>query len=58
MNLAWATAGAGPPLLRSLGWFSNLEMEWQWDAGRRFWEKVAGNRMLIRYDGRGIGDRK
>jgi len=55
INLAWATAGSGPPLLRSLGWFSNLEMEWQWDAGRRFWEKLARNHTLIRYDGRGIG---
>jgi len=54
-NLAWARLGSGTPLVRCLGWFSNIEMEWEWDAGRRFWEKLARRHTLVRYDGRGIG---
>jgi pimeloyl-ACP methyl ester carboxylesterase/DNA-binding winged helix-turn-helix (wHTH) protein len=54
-NLAWAKLGTGTPLVRCLGWFSNIEMEWEWDAGRRFWEKLARRHTLVRYDGRGIG---
>jgi len=34
---------------------SNIEMEWEWEAGRRFWEKLARRHTLARYDGRGIG---
>lgn len=55
LNIAWAKIGNGTPLLRSLGWFSNLEMEWEWEAGRRFWERLARRHALVRYDGRGIG---
>ena len=55
LNIAWAKIGDGTPLVRSLGWFSNIEMEWEWNAGRRFWEKMARRHTLVRYDGRGIG---
>lgn len=55
VNLAWARTGEGAPLIRALGWFSNLESEWEWSAGRRFWEKLGTGRTLVRYDGRGIG---
>ena len=55
VNVAWARSGTGPPLVRSLGWFTNLEMEWRWPAGRRFWEKLSETRTLVRYDGRGMG---
>ena len=55
VNIAWSSVGEGPPLVRSLGWFTNLEREWAWPVGRRFWEKLASGRQLIRYDGRGTG---
>jgi pimeloyl-ACP methyl ester carboxylesterase/DNA-binding winged helix-turn-helix (wHTH) protein len=55
VNVAWARTGRGAPLVRALGWFTNLESEWAWSAGRRFWEKLGAGRELIRYDGRGMG---
>ena len=55
LRIAWSEVGAGPALVRCLGWFTNLESEWRWEEGRRFWERIARRRRLIRYDGRGIG---
>jgi pimeloyl-ACP methyl ester carboxylesterase/DNA-binding winged helix-turn-helix (wHTH) protein len=54
-NIAWASLGSGPALVRALGWFSNLEYEWAWLRARRFWEMLGEGRRLIRYDGRGMG---
>jgi pimeloyl-ACP methyl ester carboxylesterase/DNA-binding winged helix-turn-helix (wHTH) protein len=55
VNVAWASIGSGPALVRALGWFSNLEYEWAWPHARRFWETLGEGRRLIRYDGRGMG---
>ena len=55
VNVAWASLGRGPALVRALGWFSNLEYEWAWPRARRFWEMLGEGRRLIRYDGRGMG---
>ena len=55
VNVAWASVGRGPALVRALGWFSNLEYEWAWPRARRFWELLGEGRRLIRYDGRGMG---
>ena len=55
VNVAWASLGGGPALVRALGWFSNLEYEWAWPHARRFWETLGEGRRLIRYDGRGMG---
>ena len=29
VRIAYATVGEGPPVIRVLGWFTHLEMEWQ-----------------------------
>jgi len=29
VRIAYAATGAGPPLVRLLGWFTHLEFEWQ-----------------------------
>jgi len=55
VNVAWASIGHGPALVRAFGWFSNLEYEWAWPRARRFWEMLGEGRRLIRYDGRGMG---
>ena len=55
VNVAWASLGRGPALVRAFGWFSNLEYEWAWPRARRFWEMLGEGRRLIRYDGRGMG---
>ena len=55
VSLAYATAGQGMPLVRALGWFTHLELEWKWKQGREFWERLARRHLLVRYDGRGMG---
>lgn len=54
-NIAWSSAGDGYPLVRSLGWFTNLEVEWNSPVASPFWKKLANRYHLIRYDGRGMG---
>jgi len=54
-NIAWSSAGDGYPLVRSLGWFTNLELEWDSPVASPFWQKLANRFQLIRYDGRGMG---
>ena len=59
VRLAYATVGASVgdalPLVRSLGWFTHLEFEWENESSRTFWEQLAQEREVIRYDGRGMG---
>jgi len=55
LKIAWSSAGTGYPLVRSLGWFTNLEMEWDSPISSAFCQKLASRFQLIRYDGRGMG---
>lgn len=54
-RVAWSMAGSGYPLIRSLGWFTNLEKEWDSPVSSAFCQKLASRFQLIRYDGRGMG---
>ena len=54
-HIAYAVAGEGTPIVRSLGWFTHLEVEWSSPLGRAFWQRLSRNHRLIRYDGRGMG---
>ena len=55
LSIAYAVVGSGPVIVRVLGHFSHLEMEWQWPDLRRFWEHLAEHCTVVRYDGRGVG---
>jgi len=55
VRIAYAVTGAGSPIVRSLGWFTHLELEWSSPLGRSFWQRLSRNHRLIRYDGRGMG---
>ncbi len=55
VRLAYATVGEGYPLVRALGWFTHLEMEWQSPLWRHLIEGWAREHQLVRYDGRGTG---
>jgi pimeloyl-ACP methyl ester carboxylesterase/DNA-binding CsgD family transcriptional regulator len=59
-SVAYATAGAGPPLLFVGGWLSHLELSWALLPEREFLEALAVGRTLVRYDrpGCGLSDRK
>src|SRR6185295_11206682 len=54
-HIAYSTIGTGPLLVRVLGFFTHLEMEWEWPDLRYFWERLAERYTVLRYDGRGIG---
>ena len=55
VRLAYSLTGKGPLLVRVLGHFTHLEMEWEWPDLRHFWELLAERYTVLRYDGRGIG---
>jgi DNA-binding winged helix-turn-helix (wHTH) protein/pimeloyl-ACP methyl ester carboxylesterase len=53
--IAYSAFGTGPCIVRVLGYFTHLEAEWDWPDLRRFWEQLAEQHTVVRYDGRGIG---
>jgi len=55
VRLAYATVGAGPPLLKSAHWLGHLEYDWEFPIMRPFLLGLAKDRTLIRYDARGNG---
>jgi serine/threonine protein kinase/pimeloyl-ACP methyl ester carboxylesterase len=54
-SIAYCVDGTGPVLVRVLGHFTHLDVEWDWPALRRLWEALAVKHTVVRYDGRGIG---
>lgn len=54
-RVGFAVAGSGPPLMWLPGWVSHLELGWAFTQERRFYEAVATDRTLIRYDRPGCG---
>ena len=55
VRIAYAVTGQGPLLVRVLGWFTHLEMEWAWPDLRALWDQLSASLTVVRYDGRGIG---
>ena len=55
VSIAASTMGTGPTLVYSRGWVSHLELLWEDDAFRRFFEPIARHRCLVRFDMRGNG---
>lgn len=54
-RVAYEVRGNGPPLVAPAWWVSHLELDWQNPGVRRFWEGVAKDYTLIRYDRVGVG---
>ena len=54
-RVAYALSGDGPPLVAAAWWVSHLELDWQDEAFRRFWEALAEGYTLVRYDRLGVG---
>jgi class 3 adenylate cyclase/pimeloyl-ACP methyl ester carboxylesterase len=55
VRLAYATVGAGPPLLKSAHWLGHLEYDWELPINRHSLLGLASAFTLIRYDARGNG---
>src|SRR4051794_2363238 len=54
-TVAWATAGAGPPLVVGNWWCGHLELDWQNPLFRRFGGLLGDRFTLVRYDRPGVG---
>ncbi len=55
VNIAYWTLGEGPPLVHMQLAASNIQLEWQIPECRRWYERLAQNRLLVRHDPRGMG---
>lgn len=54
-DLAYASVGAGRPLLYVSGWLSHLQLSWELPEERAFYESLAQGCRLVRYDRVGCG---
>jgi pimeloyl-ACP methyl ester carboxylesterase len=55
VNIAMATAGSGPVLLKTANWLNHLEYDWQSPIWFPVFSRLASCFQLVRYDGRGNG---
>jgi DNA-binding SARP family transcriptional activator/pimeloyl-ACP methyl ester carboxylesterase len=55
VRLAYATAGAGPPLLKAWNWLTHTEFDWRSPVWRPTWDLLTAQHTLVRYDGRASG---
>jgi DNA-binding winged helix-turn-helix (wHTH) protein/pimeloyl-ACP methyl ester carboxylesterase len=55
VNIAMATVGQGPVLVKTANWLNHLEHDWESPLWSPFLQRLAGRFKLVRYDGRGNG---
>ena len=55
VSIALWTLGEGEPFIYMPAQFSHIQLEWQNRDVRRWYERLAEKRKLLRYDGRGTG---
>lgn len=55
VNIAYATSGSGPCLLKTTSWLNHLEYDWKSPVWRSMLENLSRDHELIRYDQRGNG---
>ena len=55
VSIAYATMGEGPPLLKAPNWLTHLEYEHESPVWRHWWQALAQDHTLIRFDQRGSG---
>jgi class 3 adenylate cyclase len=56
VSIALWTLGEGVPLVCTIqGQFAHIQLEWEHPEFRRYYERLAEKRMVVRYDGRGCG---
>jgi pimeloyl-ACP methyl ester carboxylesterase/DNA-binding winged helix-turn-helix (wHTH) protein len=55
VRIAYATAGSGPPLVKTANWLNHLEYDWQSPVWSHLLHGLAAEYQLVRYDERGNG---
>jgi pimeloyl-ACP methyl ester carboxylesterase/DNA-binding CsgD family transcriptional regulator len=54
-RIAYATSGAGPPLVKAANWLSHLEFDWESPVWSPLLRELSRDHTLVRYDERGCG---
>ncbi|HEV2746674.1 MAG TPA: alpha/beta fold hydrolase [Allosphingosinicella sp.] len=54
-RIAYASTGAGPPLVKAANWLNHLELDWTGPVWGRIFSELSRHRRLVRYDERGNG---
>jgi pimeloyl-ACP methyl ester carboxylesterase len=55
VRIAYATSGAGPPLVKPANWMTHLEFDWESPVWRHWMRELSREHTLVRYDERGSG---
>lgn len=55
VRVAYATTGAGPPLVKVSNWLSHLEFDWDSPVWRHWLTELSRDHTFVRYDERGCG---
>lgn len=55
VRIAYASVGQGPPLVKAANWLNHLEYDWEIPIWSPFFQALAAEHRLIRYDERGNG---
>jgi pimeloyl-ACP methyl ester carboxylesterase/DNA-binding CsgD family transcriptional regulator len=55
VRIAYAVIGSGPVLVKAPNWLTHLEYEWQSPVWRHWWQELAQDHTIIRFDQRGSG---
>ena len=55
INLALASGGDGPPLIKAANWLTHIEYDWESPVWSPLLHRLAARCRLIRYDARGTG---
>jgi pimeloyl-ACP methyl ester carboxylesterase len=55
VNIAWASAGRGLPLVKTPNWVNHLELDMRSLVWRRWIQRMGKGHTLVRYDARGCG---
>ncbi|WP_395644769.1 alpha/beta fold hydrolase [Terricaulis sp.] len=55
VQIAYATVGAGPPLLKTANWMNHLEFDWESPVWRPLFRTLSAEHTFVRYDSRGNG---
>jgi class 3 adenylate cyclase/pimeloyl-ACP methyl ester carboxylesterase len=55
VQIAYATVGTGPPLVKAPNWMNHLEYDWQSPIWRHLLQELAKDHTLVRFDQRANG---
>jgi len=55
VNIAYATSGDGPPILRVANWLTHLDLDWKGPIWSHWFQELSMSNTLIRFDQRGSG---